>query len=175
MTRISAGLACITLSVIFAANALGLVPDRTGAVIEGRKRLSEALAVHFALAAQEGDVAAIIVTTKEIQRRNADLEWAQVRKADGTVLVAVGRKPAGGTDPAPDKSTPDRMRIPIALKDKPWGLVELGFKGVESAGLLALLGGPVFLLAAFVTAACFIGTFSTCGLFSAMSIRMNRE
>src|SRR5207253_2427759 len=76
MTRISAGLACITLSIIFAANALGFVPDRTGALIEGRKKLSEALAVSFALAAQQGDVAAIIVTTREIQRRNGDLEWA---------------------------------------------------------------------------------------------------
>src|SRR5438105_774140 len=106
MTRISAGLACITLSIIFAANALGFVPDRTGAVIEGRKRLSEAMAVSFALAAQQGDAAAIIVTTREIQRRNGDLEWAQVSKADGKVLIEVGTKPNAALQP-PEKSTPD--------------------------------------------------------------------
>ena len=93
MTRISAGLACITLSIVFAANALGFVPDRAGAVIDGRKKLAEALAIQFSLAAQQGDVSTIIVTTKEIQRRNADLEWAQVRKADGSVVIEAGRKP----------------------------------------------------------------------------------
>jgi signal transduction histidine kinase/CheY-like chemotaxis protein len=157
MIRISAGLACITLSVIFAANALGLVPDRTGAVLEGRKRLGEALAVHFSLAAQEGDAAAMIVAAREIQRRNADLEWVQVRKADGKVLVDVGRKPASSD--ASDKSTVDSMRIPIVLRDRPWGAVELTFKAVASTGVLTLLGGPVFWLAAFVTLACFLGTF----------------
>jgi hypothetical protein len=94
MTRISAGLACITLSIVFAANALGFVPDRTGAVIDGRKKLAEAMAIQFSLAAQQGDVSTIIATTREIQHRNADLEWAQVRKIDGSVVVDVGRKPA---------------------------------------------------------------------------------
>ncbi len=157
MTRISAGLACIILSVIFAANALGFVPDRAGAVIEGRKRLAEALAIHFSLAAQQGDVSSILVTVKEIQRRNPDLEWVQVRKADGRIVTELGRKPAAGADD--DKSTPDHMKVPVALKDKSWGVVELGFKPVDSSGILALVGGPIFFLAIFVTAACFFGTY----------------
>ena len=95
MIRISAGLACITLSIVFAANALGFVPDRAGAIIEGRKHLAEALAIHCCLAAQEGDAPAIVVAVKEIERRNPDLQWAQIRKTDGKTLVEVGHRPTG--------------------------------------------------------------------------------
>jgi signal transduction histidine kinase/CheY-like chemotaxis protein len=159
MTRISAGLACITLSILFAANALGFVPDRTGAILEGRKKLAEALAIQFSLAAQQGDVSSIIVATKEIQRRIADLEWVQVRKADGKILIEAGRKSASAEGSTPETFTADHMRVPIALKDKAWGTVALGYKPLGSSGILSLVGGPVFFLAVFVTVGCFISTF----------------
>jgi len=159
MTRISAGLACITLSIVFAANALGFVPDRAGAVIDGRKKLAETLAIQFSLAAQQGDVSTIIVTTKEIQRRNADLEWAQVRKTDGSVVIEAGHKPVVPGETNGEKSTADHMRIPIALRHQPWGILELSFRPVDTSGILALLGGPIFFLALFVTVACFFGTY----------------
>src|SRR5262249_51978704 len=117
------------------------------------------LAVSFSLAAQQGDVAAIIVTTKEVQRRNGDLESAQVSKADGTELVAVGTRPAVSGQTNGEKSTPDHIRIPIALKDRPWGFVALKFRPVATSGIMAVLGGPIFYLAAFVTVSCFFGTF----------------
>ena len=44
MFRLCFGLSSITVSLLLAAQALGLVPDREGAVIEGRLALAEAIA-----------------------------------------------------------------------------------------------------------------------------------
>ncbi len=90
-------------------------------------------------------------------RRNTDLEWGQVRKSDGKIIIEVGHKPTAAADG--DKSTADHMKVPIVLRDKSWGIVELNFKPLESSGLLALLGGPIFFLAVFVTAATFFGAY----------------
>jgi hypothetical protein len=59
MLRLTFGLTSIVLSVLFAAQALGLIPDRDSAVVEARKSLAEMLAVHCSLSAQRRDVAAI--------------------------------------------------------------------------------------------------------------------
>jgi hypothetical protein len=52
MARVSTGLVSLLVSILFAAQALGLMPDREGAVVDGRKALCEALAIHCSLAAQ---------------------------------------------------------------------------------------------------------------------------
>ena len=62
------------------------------------------------------------------------------------------------------------MRVPIALQDKSWGTVQLSFKPLESSGILALLGGPIFFMAVFVT----IAAFSGVGAWLALSMPLRR-
>ena len=51
-TRISLGLTCAVVSVLFIARSLGLVPDTDAAVLAGRKSLGEAVAMECCLAAR---------------------------------------------------------------------------------------------------------------------------
>ena len=44
-TRISLGLVSLTISLLLLGTLIGVAPDRTGAVIDSRKNISEALAI----------------------------------------------------------------------------------------------------------------------------------
>ena len=48
--RISIGLVCLTMSLLFIAQIHGLIPDRNQALLDGRKRLCEADPVNSCLA-----------------------------------------------------------------------------------------------------------------------------
>ena len=61
-TRLSISLVALTLSVLLAAQTLGLVPDPAEAARKGRRDLSESLAIGCSLAAQQGDPAHNAVT-----------------------------------------------------------------------------------------------------------------
>ena len=64
MKRITFGLVSLTLSILFAAQALGLMPDRDGALIEKRVALCEALAIECSMAAQLQNDAALETVAK---------------------------------------------------------------------------------------------------------------
>src|SRR2546421_12937808 len=89
-TRISIGLTCLTMSLLLAAQGLGVIPSPIDAVLKGRKELCEGLAIHCSLAAQRNDVETIKDTTRAVVGRNPDVLSAALRKMDGTVVVAVG-------------------------------------------------------------------------------------
>src|SRR5437763_14852010 len=90
MIRISAALTSIVLSVLFAAQALGLLPDREGAVLQGRKALCEAEAVHATLTVRQGDTAGVRAALLALLQRNPDVLSAALRARDGRLLVEVG-------------------------------------------------------------------------------------
>jgi PAS domain S-box-containing protein len=155
MIRINLALTSILLSVVFAAQALGLIPDRDGAVVEGRKALAEALAVHCSGAARQGDTARITATLRPVLERNRDVAGAAVYTTAGRVVAQVGE--AAAPRAAGEGSTADHMRVPISAGDRAWGTLELRFRAAPAAGLRQLFGGAMLPLAAFVGLASFLG------------------
>jgi PAS domain S-box-containing protein len=158
MFRISISLACITLSILLAARALGLVPDHRAAVIEGRRKLCEAVAVQCALAIKQGDIGSIKAAVVELVRRNPDIVGVWVRSSEGKVLTGAGQASAG-TDDKDDGSSVNLLKTPIAVRGRPWGRVEVEFQPLEEWGWLNLLGGPILKLAAFLTVAGMLAFF----------------
>src|SRR5262249_49240487 len=120
MIRISAGLASITLILLLAAHGLGLVPDRHGAVLDGRKALCEQLAVQAAWAAQQGDVTAFKTVLLALVKRDPAVQSAALR-GDGRLLVAAGDHAFhwGSPDTPP---SPTHVRAPLALRDRRWAV-----------------------------------------------------
>src|ERR1043166_8633848 len=96
MTRVSLAFGSILVVVLCSALALGFVPDREGAVRQGRKELTEALAVSCTLAVQRGDMAALDAAVRLICQRNPEIVSAAVRKADGKALIQWGDPDASG-------------------------------------------------------------------------------
>lgn len=152
MIRISLGFASIILVVLCAALAIGLVPDRQGAVRQGRKDLAEAVAIQGTVALQRGDVAGMEAALQSIQKRNPDVRAAAIRKADGKILFETGEACSGQADPAAESSDTD-MSVPITLKGQRWGAVELHFRprgalGDSSLWLIGFVAVSGFVISA---------------------------
>src|SRR5687768_17599866 len=152
--RLSTGVAALTVSILLAAQALGLIPDAAGAKLRGRGQLCEAIAIHCSLAAQHGDLSTIREATREIVARDADILSAGVRRPDGRLVVQAGDHAAHWKAPPgdDDASTPTFVRVPIYNGDNRWGTVEIAFNDAGSDGVVAtLLANPLFRLAMFVS------------------------
>jgi two-component system sensor histidine kinase/response regulator len=164
MFRISIGLTSIVIGALFAAQALGLVPDRRGAVVEGRKALAESLAVHAALCARRNDVPAIKSALEAAAARNPDVVAVALHTADGVTAYELGEPTAKGAEPP---AAADQMKVPVTIDQKPWGTLTLRFKPVDPPGPLAGFAGPAAVLVAFVSVSCLLGSF----LFLRLALR----
>jgi diguanylate cyclase (GGDEF)-like protein len=157
--RISVALVCLTLSILVLALLAGLIPDREGAVVEGRKALCEQLAIDCSFAAQRGDLETIQACTRAAVRRHADILSGAVRGSEGQLLVEVGNHEAYWDHTLESRSTPAQMSVPIVLDDRPWGRLELRFRPLGPAGMWAPLRSPALPLLGFVAVAGFLAYF----------------
>ena len=155
--RLSTGVAALTVSILLAAQALGLIPDAAGAKLRGRGQLCEAIAIHCSLAAQRGDLSTIREATREIVARDADIRSAGVRRPDGKLLIQAGDHAAHWKAPPGEESTPTFVRVPIYSGENRWGTVEIAFNDAGNDGVVgALMANPLFRLAMFVSGAGFL-------------------
>jgi diguanylate cyclase (GGDEF)-like protein/PAS domain S-box-containing protein len=158
--RLSATMTCLSLSVLFAAQWLGLIPDTRVEALKARKSLCETLAVHCSLAAQRSDVAAIHSLTKAVKARNAEIVYIAVRTVNGQLLSQIGHS----LRTAESDAEGGFARIPIALSKSPWGNVDVEFEPLSQAGIRGILCNPEIRLTAFMASAGFLaywcyGTF----------------
>src|SRR5262245_21043942 len=117
MKRITFGLVSLTLSLLFAAQGLGLLPDRDGALLEKRVALCEALAIECSKAAQVQNTPALEAVTRAIIQRNPEVVSAAVRTTEGKMVVGVGDHETGWVDPPGGTSTATHMIVPVAVND----------------------------------------------------------
>ena len=89
-THIALGQCFLLMTLLLAAVALGLVPDRLGAVREGRAALAEAIAIHGSSLISEGQLQRLEATLRHVVKRNPDLLSAAIQSAGGRSLVTVG-------------------------------------------------------------------------------------
>ncbi len=153
-THISIGLAFLTLGVLLGADLLGLVPNRTEAIVDGRRQLCESVATSCSVATERNDLGAIKAILETSVNRNKDLVSAGLRAADGSIVASAGEheKNWDGTGAA-RKST--EARIPIFIGDQRWGTLEVCFQPLSSSPSSGWLGNGPWGLFLFVTAAGF--------------------
>jgi diguanylate cyclase (GGDEF)-like protein/PAS domain S-box-containing protein/putative nucleotidyltransferase with HDIG domain len=150
--RMSIGLACLTMSLLFVAQSLGLVPDRDQAILEGRKSLCESVAVNCCLAAQNNDLATIRATIMALVTRNASVLSAAVRKADGKAVVVAGNH-EGWHSPDATHSNNEMVQVPILAGKSRWGTVEIRFTALADHSFWGWITDPVIRFFAFVAGA----------------------
>src|SRR3954447_7214792 len=133
-TRISIGITCLTLSLLLAAQGLGVLPSPSDATLKGRKELCESLAINCSLAAQRNQVPEIEAVTRAIAQRNPDILSLALRSADGKLLVKIGQHELHWSGSDKNKSTPTHVRVPILEDDKQWGTLEVVFQPLGGTG-----------------------------------------
>ena len=80
--HIALGQAFLLTTLLFAAMFLGLVPDRDGAVLEGRAALAETLAANGSAVLTQADARRLEAVLGLVVERNPELLSAAVRRDD---------------------------------------------------------------------------------------------
>jgi diguanylate cyclase (GGDEF)-like protein/putative nucleotidyltransferase with HDIG domain/PAS domain S-box-containing protein len=145
-TRISLTLACLCLSLLFAAQTLGLIPDQSHAVLQSRKTFCKALASQACWAAQKEDIKGLKDETARLMEKNEGVLSVAILRANGQHLVRIGDHPSQmQTNGAPGSSA-DRVEIPIYKGRTPWGKVQICFRPINGKGWAWWFTAPVRLI-----------------------------
>ena len=112
-TRITFGMVCLLVSVLCAAQLMGLVPDREAAIRHGRGDLCEAIAVSSSDHISRGELRRLEFFLQSIVERSDDVLSAGVRRASGELIVAVGDHEALWPDGSTERSTDTHVHVPV--------------------------------------------------------------
>ncbi len=158
-SRISFGLICLVTSVLMIAIVLEIAPNRDGAVVEGRKHLSETLAMSASAFIGRADIESLNLLLNEIVERDDSLLSTGLRSTDGVLFLEKGPHATTWVPQADDKSTENFIQVPIYGESGRIGTMELSFIRLRPAGILGLFWNVWTPTLLFMTVACFI-TFS---------------
>jgi len=140
--HIALGQTLLIVTLLLAALALGLVPDRRSAVRQGRANLAEAMAISGSALITQSDLRRLEATLDVVVERNPDLLSAAVRRDDGTPIVAVGDHLSAWNLEDEDYSTNSQLKVPIWSGGQKWGQVELRFEPISPPGWMGWLMDP---------------------------------
>jgi PAS domain S-box-containing protein len=153
-TYLSIGLSFLVASILLAGAFFGLVPDRAGALREGRTALAELAAASSTGAIRPDGAPRVEAMLNFMVERNKDLRSAAVRRSDGSIVVAAGDHEKTWRPLASDRSTDEQIQVPMWTNKERWGQLEMAFKptGVPAAFGMEM---PWLYLAGFMLLACF--------------------
>lgn len=147
--RIAFGLTSLSVSLLLAADWLGIIRDDIPAIMRGRSRLCESVAVDLSLFASRNEKDSMETSVRSMARRNPEIVSIGLRRAGGELLVDVGEHAAKWRDTPDGKSTETNMQVPIVSGNETWGMVEVLFKPVRPPGLFGWRAHPLVLLVLF--------------------------
>ena len=158
-TYIAFGLSLLVVSLLLAAAFIGLIPDRIGAIRDGRAALSESIAAAGTVLATKGDPLLLEATLKLVVQRNPDVRSMGLRRADGRLLVSAGEHQALWIAGEGNQSTDTQTQVPIMAGSTRWGSLEIRFQPLVGTGIYAVLNHPLFHLLGFVFLICFVSFY----------------
>ena len=109
--RLTVGLVGILSSVLLFASFLGLVPSYQRALLDGRARTCELIAVNTSALANHVTTEQLSAVIQATVKRNDDILSAAVRRQDGTLLVVAGEHETLWKPPKSGKSTATQVRV----------------------------------------------------------------
>lgn len=155
-SQIALGQSGLIVTALLVAVMLGLVPDRVGAVRDGRAALAEALAANSSAFLTYADLQRIQSNLDLVITRNDDLLSAGLRRYDGSLAISAGEHDGAWELISNDYSTDRQLVVPIHTGDVEWGALELRFTSARAEGLLGMLQSPWLQLSVFLGIASFI-------------------
>ncbi len=155
--RIAFCLVCLLVSILLSAESIGMIPDSRAAVMDGRSKLCEAVAINSSLFAARNDINSIEIGLRAIAKRHPDVISMAIRDKDGSFRVQVGDHEKNWQGAAEDHSTETHMYVPIMAGHEMWGRVEMRFKPTREAGVIGFLKSPIILLIIFVSTTSMLG------------------
>jgi hypothetical protein len=155
-SRIAIGQVGLLTSLVLIAILLGLVPDRTSAVLQGRAVLAEALAANSSVFVTQADIRRLAADLRLVVDRNPDIFSAAVRRSEGQVVAAVGEHQQSWIEMIGEYSTDTQVQVLIWAGNKKWGQIELRFRPLVFSGWRGVVANPWLQLIVFLGASAFI-------------------
>ena len=153
---IAFGQVSLLVSLVLVAIFLGIVPDRLGAVRQGRAALGETVAASGTALIARGDARQLESMLRLIVERNADLRSVAVRKATGESIATIGDHGAHWTLKPGEASSDSQLQVPLWSANQRWGQVELRFQSLTASGWWGMLTDERILLVLFIAAGSFL-------------------
>ncbi len=147
--RITLGLVGLVASIMLVASFLGLIPDQRSSIREGRAILAEALAINSSALITGRDLRRLENDLELLVKRNEDLLSAGVRRADGRLIVEIGRHQQNWQRDDTEYSTENQVKVPIWAGSKPWGHVEMRYQPLDSTFAWGMFNDPMVVLVLF--------------------------
>jgi len=147
--HIALGQAFLLTTLLFAAMFLGLVPDRDGAVLEGRAALAETLAANGSALLTQADARRLEAVLGLVVERNPELLSAAVRRDGSGSVATIGDHERHWQ--ALDHSTDAQVTVPLWSAGQKWGQVELRFEPLTPPGWFGFVHDKKIQLFAFLT------------------------
>ena len=124
----------MTITTLLGAHLIGMIPNERDAIMLGRSRLCESIAIQFSVLAIRSDLEAMETSLSAIVERNPEIQSAGLRLADDTLIVATNTHSqtwqASGTEPSSDL----HMQVPVFQGDKRWATVEVLYSPLSLGG-----------------------------------------
>ncbi len=149
--RITVGLVGVLTSLVMTADLFDLIPDRNGAIREGRIATAEAVAINANLFLAQSDLRRMQSNLTLVVERNDDILSAAVRHQDGKLFVSIGDHEKLWQVLEDGYSTDVQLQVPIWTGDVKWGQVELIFRPLELTGWKGFLTNPLVRLMGFLS------------------------
>jgi signal transduction histidine kinase/DNA-binding NarL/FixJ family response regulator len=158
-SRVVIGLTGLISTFVMLAFYFGIIPDRIGAVREGRTSLAESIAVYCTALVIKNEIPRLRANLKMLVERNEDLLSAAVRRRDGRALVSIADHDKHWQSMIGEYSKDSQVRVPIWAGDSKWGQVELRFKQQIASGLRGVLDNAMVRMILFMVIGCFIAFY----------------
>ena len=156
---IAFGLSTLAVSVLLVATYIGLIPDRTGAIRDGRTALTESLAASSTVLATRGDAQLMESTMRLVVQRNPDVLSIGLRRADGMLVVSVAEHQSRWMAGSDQRSTDTQTQVQIMAGNIPWGTLEMRYKPLVGSGFAMLYKHSLFPLMIFIFMSCFVANY----------------
>ncbi|MBX7103316.1 MAG: diguanylate cyclase [Gemmataceae bacterium] len=150
VARLSFALAALSLSLLFLAYGLGLIPDPEELALDSRAGMAKALGVEAAAAVEADQPRLFENVARQVINSGSDLLSAGLRNAAGDLVAEAGDHVGQWKHPG-DKSTPTNVWLWVDVNGAPWGQAEFRFRQLAKPALFGLWpGGPVGRLFTFI-------------------------
>lgn len=157
--KLALGLVSLTISLLLAAEFIGLLPDRVEVALEARKKVVELIAVQVATEASRNNVRSVETILSALVERDDKVLSAALRRESGEILVVVGDHEKHWQDSADGRSTATHVQVPIMKDDNRWGVVELSFMPLRAITSLKDWKESSFALLIFISVTGFLFFF----------------
>lgn len=158
--RLTLALVSICAALVMLADTLlDAFPNRAEQQLELRQQIGKGIAIQTASLLRRVDDQALRQILDQLRNQVPGAQSLVLRRANGNVMLATGAAVAEGVggvggaeaDLSDDRSTADRIRVPLIADGKRWGRLEINFQPDPRPLLLQWLAEPMVATLLMVT------------------------